>query len=211
MVLGVLAVLWVLVGPIVALANAVGAKRNVRVLLRRIETLEAQLVGSAPPARQGPWGVPPAEPVASPIPESALARDVVRPSRKRSARDLRRKTASAEPLRTRGASGAEVAGAAAPKRFPRNRRRRRSAPPGRIAGIENRRALDRAGRRAGAGARRDLPRPLLDRGGADRSRRADRRRLPARRGALRRRASGCAAATARSIFPSSPRPTCPRS
>ena len=69
MVLGVLAVLWVLVGPIVALANAVGAKRNVRVLLRRIESLEAQLVGSAPPAREGPWGVPPAEPVASPIPE----------------------------------------------------------------------------------------------------------------------------------------------
>jgi len=68
-VLGVLAVLWLLVGPIVALANAVGAKRNVRVLLKRIETLEAQLAGGVV-ATAAPWTAPVVEPTA-PVPEAS--------------------------------------------------------------------------------------------------------------------------------------------
>ena len=69
-VLGILAVIWVLVGPIVALANAVGAKRNVRVLLKRIETLEAQLAGGSAAGAPGPWAAPAAAP-AAPAPEAA--------------------------------------------------------------------------------------------------------------------------------------------
>ena len=75
-VLGVLAVLWVLVGPVVALITASGANRRIRELTARTERLEAQLVaafaGGAPrapaaappvqPAAPAPWGVAPPEP-----------------------------------------------------------------------------------------------------------------------------------------------------
>ncbi len=75
-VLGVLAVIWVLVGPIVALANAVGAKRNVRLLLQRIEMLEARVAGGiSPPATADQ---PDAAAEAVPAPEAASARE--RPS-----------------------------------------------------------------------------------------------------------------------------------
>ena len=46
-VLGVLAVLWVLVGPVVALVNALIAKQTARALLQRIAALEAQIAAGA--------------------------------------------------------------------------------------------------------------------------------------------------------------------
>ena len=120
---------------------------------------------------------------------------LVRPLRKHSARDLTlTRQPSQKPLQNHPARCSRVAGAAL-RSFSRGTAAAgRPYTTRRIAGIENRTRADRAGRRIGAGARRDLPRPLLDRGGPARPARADRGRLPAVRGPVRR---GRVAATPR--------------
>jgi uncharacterized membrane protein len=79
-VIAFLAVLWMLVGPIVALVNARTANRNSHELLRRIEALEARLAGDLPPAGFADANVEEptasAPPEALPAAEEALSEDI---------------------------------------------------------------------------------------------------------------------------------------
>ena len=184
------------------------ANRRADDLQRRLVALEGRAgIAAADGRRRRPS--PRAVPYAEAFGPAAGRRLPQRLSRQPPMRRLQ-KTAHAEP---------SPPGTARPKPTERRKpfplsRLRPSAPPerlARIAGVEDRRALDGAGRRAGAGARRDLPRPLFDRGRACSARTRGSRPASCSPQSSSPAANGCGGATARSTCPSSPRPTCRRS
>ena len=189
-VLGILAMLWVIVGPIIALVSASRANRRADDLQRRLSALEALARDhgcrrlTASPSRnlqRHPRAPPSAKhSVQRLLSRLPPARSNLRLSLSRSSRLNR------PPSRP------------SPKPFRRSlqlRPPRREAT--RIARVENRRALDCHRRRARAGARCDFPRPLFDRAGTARPGRADHFWASSCRRSFSAPASGCADATAR--------------